>query len=191
MVHATMNDGGDGSVEDLARAAAGGHGPSFTLLLEAIYDRIYRLAWRWCGNVPDAEDIAQEICVKLAMAIRDFRGEAGVLTWVYRIAYTTAVDHVRRRSRMEPFDPVDLAAMSDRSMATSEAAGAEAHVLNGELWAEVRGLPGQQRDAVLLVYGEDLSHAEAGAVMGCSEKTVSWHLHEARKRLRARLEVVG
>ena len=52
-------------------------------------------------------------------------------------------------------------------------------------------LPNQQRDAVLLVYGEDMTHAEAANVMGCSEKTVSWHIHEAKKRLRILLEAVG
>ncbi len=55
----------------------------------------------------------------------------------------------------------------------------------------MRRLPEQQRDAVLLVYGEDMSHAEAAAIMGCTEKTVSWHLHEARKRLKVRLGAVG
>jgi RNA polymerase sigma-70 factor (ECF subfamily) len=64
---------------------------------------------------------------------------------------------------------------------------AEVHLFHGELWDEVRRLPDQQRDAVLLVYGEDLSHAEAAAILECSEKTVSWHLHEARKRLKAKL----
>jgi RNA polymerase sigma-70 factor (ECF subfamily) len=44
---------------------------------------------------------------------------------------------------------------------------------------------------VLLVYAEDLTHAEAAQVMGCSEKTVSWHLHEARKRLKLRLQQAG
>ena len=52
----------------------------------------------------------------------------------------------------------------------------------------VRALPDQQRDAVLLVYAQDFSHGEAAALMGCSEKTVSWHLHEARKRLKNQLE---
>jgi RNA polymerase sigma-70 factor (ECF subfamily) len=60
-----------------------------------------------------------------------------------------------------------------------------------DLWTAVRSLPDQQRDAVLLVYGEDMSHAEAATVMGCSEKTVSWHVHEARKRLKILLEAVG
>ena len=52
------------------------------------------------------------------------------------------------------------------------------------LWAAVRLLPGKQREAVTLIYGEGLSHAAAADLMGCAEATVSWHVHEAKKRLR-------
>jgi RNA polymerase sigma-70 factor (ECF subfamily) len=52
------------------------------------------------------------------------------------------------------------------------------------LWAAVRKLPDKQRDAVLLVYGEGLSHATAAEAMAISETTVSWHIHEAKKRLK-------
>jgi RNA polymerase sigma-70 factor (ECF subfamily) len=53
------------------------------------------------------------------------------------------------------------------------------------LWCAVRRLPPKQRDAVTLVYGEGLPHAEAAEAMACTEATVSWHVHEARKRLKA------
>ena len=59
------------------------------------------------------------------------------------------------------------------------------------LWAAVRRLPDKQRDAVLLVYGEELSHADAAAVMACAEATVSWHIHEAKKRLKVLLRPAG
>ena len=56
-----------------------------------------------------------------------------------------------------------------------------------ELWQAVRQLPDKQRDAVLLIYGEGLSHAAAADVLGCAETTISWHVHEARKRLKVLL----
>ncbi len=67
----------------------------------------------------------------------------------------------------------------------------EYDLVGRELWVAVRALPDQQRDAVLLVYAEDMSHAEAASIMGCSEKTVSWHLHAARKRLKSVLETAS
>jgi RNA polymerase sigma-70 factor, ECF subfamily len=175
------------SDQTLAEAAAVGSRDAFAELIARHYDRIYRLAWRWCGNRAEAEDIAQDVVVKLATAIRGFRGEAAFSTWVYRIAYTTTTDRIRARQRIVPFAPSQMQMLIDQAeqpVAPDASDGAE-------LWAAVRALPDQQRDAVLLVYGEDLSHQAAAQILGCSEKTVSWHLYEARKRLKIKLTAVG
>lgn len=163
---------------------------SFATLVERYYDRIYRLAWRFCGARDMAEDIAQDVCVKLATAIRGFRGEAAFSTWIWRITYTTATDRLRAGQRIEAVEPSQIVAMADASAEGGEVSPEDA-MIGAELWEAVRALSPQQRDAVLLVYGEDMSHAEAASVMGCQEKTVSWHLHEAKKRLRTTLEAVG
>jgi RNA polymerase sigma-70 factor, ECF subfamily len=177
---------GEGSDSDLARRAASGDRAAFAVLAERHYDRIHALAWRWCGARAEAEDVAQEAMVKMAGAIRNFRGDCAFSTWAWRIAYTTAVDHVRARARVVLLAPTQMQELTDAADCDSP----EDAMTGDELWRAVRALPEQQRDAVLLVYGEDMSHAEAATVMGCSEKTVSWHLHEARKRLRISLEAV-
>ena len=177
----------DGSDNDLAFQAASGNRAAFAALIERHYDRIYRLAWRWAGSRERAEDIAQDVCVKLSSAIRTFRGEAEFSTWVYRIAYTMTIDHLRAAQRLQPLEPSNIVKLAE----TANFETPETALMGQELWQAVRALPPQQRDAVLLVYGEDLSHSEAAATMGCSEKTVSWHLHEAKKRLKVTLEAVG
>ncbi len=178
----------DDTDEELAHRAGQGCRASFSALLERHYDRVYRLAWRWTGARATAEDIAQDVCVKLAQALRSYRGEAQFTTWLHRIAYTTALDHLRKSQRMVLVEPSEIISLVDVSAATSTS---EDDVIGAELWLAVRGLAPQQRDAVLLVYGEDMSHAEAAHVMGCSEKTVSWHVHEAKKRLKILLHAVG
>lgn len=174
--------------DDLARAAAGGDADAFVALIERHYDRVFRLAWRWCGSRTEAEDIAQDVWIKIGRAIRGWRGEAAFATWAYRIVYTTTTDRLRARQRLRLVEPSKMAMLAEVRGEPADEDRADAGVMKDELWAEVRRLPEQQRDAVLLVYGEDMSHAEAAQVMGCSEKTVSWHLHEARKRLKARFE---
>jgi RNA polymerase sigma-70 factor (ECF subfamily) len=164
----------------LARQAAAGDRASFARLAERHYARVHALAWRWSGARGDAEDIAQETMVKMASAVRGFRGESAFSTWLYRIAYRAAVDHLRARDRLTPLGEAQLQAFVEDGEPQ----------LNDELWRAVRTLPERLRDSVLLVYGEEMSHAQAAAVMGCSEKTVSWNLHEARKRLRKMLEAV-
>jgi RNA polymerase sigma-70 factor (ECF subfamily) len=177
----------DEADSDLIGRAVAGDRESFRVLVERCYDRIYRMAWRRCGNRTEAEDIAQDVCVKLGQAIRGFRGEASFPTWLFRLTHNVMVDRARAR-RNETLPGTDnVIALFDRA----EVATPESRLIDAELWDAVRALPDQQRDAVLLVYAEDLSHAEAAAIMGCSEKTVSWHLHEARKRLRAGFEAVG
>jgi RNA polymerase sigma-70 factor (ECF subfamily) len=172
---------------DLIGRAADGDARAFAALVAACYEGIWRAAWRFSGRREEADDIAQDVCVKLAQAIRGYRAEAGFTTWLYRVTYTTAIDRLRARRRETLPGTDNVIALFDRV----EACTPESAVLDGELWDAVRALPAQQRDAVLLVYAEDLSHAEAADVLGCSEKTVSWHLHEARKRLRIKLEAVG
>ena len=88
-----------------------------------------------------------------------------------------------------------------RESAQTEAYGVHA-LISGEtpeepddqaeaLWAAVRRLPDKQRGAVLLVYGEGLSHAAAAEAMAISETTVSWHIHEAKKRLKVLMRTAG
>jgi RNA polymerase sigma-70 factor (ECF subfamily) len=58
-----------------------------------------------------------------------------------------------------------------------------------DLWAAVAELPEKQRDAVFLIYSEGRNHAEAASILNCAESTVSWHVHEAKKRLKGALGV--
>ena len=168
-----------GVTERLIEAAKGGDPVAFEALLETHYDRIYRAAWRATGSREDAQDVAQDVCVKLGAALASFRAEASFTTWLHRIVLNAAADF-RRAARAG--EHVPLEDESDRLVSTSESA--EAGLIRQDLWSAVRALPPQQRDAVLLVYGEDFGHREAGEALGCSEATVSWHLHEARKRLK-------
>jgi RNA polymerase sigma-70 factor (ECF subfamily) len=181
-----MSDGDN----ELALKAAGGCRVSFAALVERYYDRIYRLAWRFSGAQDLAEDIAQDVCVKLATAILRFRGEAAFSTWIWRVTYTTATDKLRAGQRMHAVEPSKIVELAD-SASEAGLPSPEDAAISADLWGAVRSLAPQQRDAVLLVYGEDMSHAEAAVVMGCQEKTVSWHLHEAKKRLRVTLQAAG
>lgn len=170
--------------EALALRAGGGCRASFATLLHRHYDGIHRLAWRWSESNAGADDIAQDVCVKLAQAIKGFRAEASFKTWLYRIVYTTALDQIRAKQRIVAVDPSQLQQLVDSSQAAIMASGSDTEAQAHEVWERVKQLPPQQRDAVLLVYGEELSHRAAGEIMGCSEKTVSWHIHEAKKALK-------
>jgi RNA polymerase sigma-70 factor (ECF subfamily) len=177
---------GDSDDDEMAKRAATGDRAAMEHLLDAYYERIHRMAWRWCGSADAAQDIAQDVCVKLATSISGFRSDAAFATWVWRITYNAAIDQLRAAQRFKATSPADMMTLTDQPSAHTPVVDAEAR----DLWSAVRTLPAQQRDAVLLVYAEDMSHAEAAGILSCSTKTVSWHLHEARKTLKIQLEAV-
>ena len=163
---------------ELARNAAGGDRDSFAALVERHYGFIFRLAWRLTGQKADAEDLAQEVCARLGRAIRTYRGGSAFTTWLYAIVANAARDAGRRAAREA------VRADAWGTQALIEAAGEAPEDPAEALWAAVRELPAKQREAITLVYGEGMNHAGAADLMGCSEATVSWHVHEAKKRLR-------
>lgn len=164
---------------DLLALAREGDRAAFARLVARHYDFIYRVAWRWCGRKADAEDIAQEVCVRLGKAIRGFRGEGRFTTWLYQLTLNAARDHGRKLSR----ESAKTQAYAVHALVDT-ATGPEPEDAADRLWDAVRQLPPKQCEAVLLVYGEGLSHDSASDVMGCAEATVSWHIHEAKKRLK-------
>lgn len=170
------------SDSSLARLAARGDRAAFSELCERHYDYIFRIACKWSGKKSDAEDIAQDVCIKLATAIRSFDGRAAFTSWLYKVTLNAVRDMQRARSRRgKNIDRYAVVAPDE------ELPDQEDSTAMKEIWAAVRQLPDQQRDAVLLVYAEDMSHAQAGEIMGCKETTVSWHIHEAKKTLRGLL----
>ena len=162
--------------------AQNGDAEAFAELIGDHYDLIHRTAWKWCGNRDDAEDIAQDVCVKLGRAIAGFDGRSAFSSWVYRITLNAVRDMQRAGKRRGRYaDAYAEISPEDQPAEQEEAA------TSSQLWAAVRQLPEKQRDAVLLVYAEELSHAAAAEIMGIREATVSFHVHEARKTLRVLL----
>ncbi len=166
----------------LIRRAVGGDRQAFGQLVERHYDFIFRTACKWCGKVSDAEDIAQDVCIKLASILKSFDGRSAFSSWLYRVTLNAVRDMQRARTRRGRHVDRYAEVAPDEYLPDQEDAAAMT-----ELWTAVRSLPDQQRDAVLLIYAEGMSHAEAGVIMGCKEATVSWHIHEAKKTLRGLL----
>ena len=165
--------------ETLASAAAHGDRAAMGQLLERHYGAILRLAARHAEDRADAEDLAQDICVKIARKIASFDGRAKFSTWLYALALNACRDHLRklgreRRGRAE-YGDFALLALED---------AAEAARRSRILREMLDELDGPLRETALLVLDHDLSHAAAAAIMGCRESTISWRLHEIRKRLK-------
>lgn len=183
---AMMLDETEASDAELIGRAQQGDRVAFGRLVERHYDFVYRAAWKWCGAKADAEDVAQEVCARLGKAIRSYRGGSAFTTWLYTLTMNAARDLMRKGMR----DRAKAEAFGVHALISGEAEAEPDDQLD-TLWTAVRKLPDKQRDAVLLVYGEGLSHSDAADALGCAENTVSWHIHEAKKRLKTLMRQAG
>ena len=162
--------------QNLVKLAINGDAQAFSALMEAHYDMVYATAYKWCGHAQDAEDVAQEVCIKVGRNISRFRMDSAFTSWLYRITLNTVRDMQRKKKPDTALDAV--------TELTDEREKTEKTLEQQQLWLQVRQLPEKQCDAVMLVYAQELSHAETADVMGCKESTVSWYIHEAKKQLK-------
>lgn len=174
--------GGDPDA-DLLTGALAGDRAAFGELLERHYDRIHGLAWQLTGSRADADDIAQDVCCTLVERIGSFRGEARFTTWLCGIVFNACRDHHRRRRSFSGF-------AQRLSVLAGLTRGPDGRDLHDTMWMKsaIAGLPAAYRDTMVLVAGQQLTHAEAATILGVAEATVSWRLHEARRMLAGRRE---
>lgn len=162
----------------LVAAACAGNRDAFATLLERHYGRIHAIAWQLTGSRSDADDIAQDVCCTLVEKIGSFRGEALFTTWLTGVTFNACRDWRRRGSTFRAFGE-KLAVLA------GIAAGADARDPYDAIWVKsaIAKLKPTLRDTVVLVAGQQLTHAEAAAILGVAETTVAWRMHEVRKIL--------
>lgn len=151
---------------------------AFAMLIEENYNRIYAISWKFSGVKEDAEDIAQDVVIKLARVLRSYRFESAFTTWLYRLTVNTAKDYLRSKNRHTTREMP----LKEEIIAIAVAPQDKKLEIN-EILMEVDKLPAKQREVIILVCWEGFNHKEAAEILGCAETTVSWRLYEARKRL--------
>jgi RNA polymerase sigma-70 factor (ECF subfamily) len=170
----------------LVAAATAGDRAAFGALLERHYDRIHSLAWQLTGTRTDADDIAQDVCCTLVEKIGTFRGEARFTTWLCGIVFNACRDLRRRRRSLRGF--------TERLVVLAGLARVpDGRDLHDAIWlrSAIARMKPALRDAAVLVATQQLSHAEAAAILGVAESTISWRMHEVRRLLASEKEEVG
>ena len=134
------------------------------------------------------QDVVQDALLRAYRALPQFRGEATLGTWLYRIAYAAAMDHLRRQGRRPELvceDPLPFAATA------ADDDHAEQTSLRDAIAQALTALPVEQRLTLLLVDREDLRYREVATIMGVSPGTVCSRLQRARGKLRVALRKQG
>jgi RNA polymerase sigma-70 factor (ECF subfamily) len=166
-------------------------------LATAYGSKVYQLAFRYLKNHEDAEEVTQDVLLKVFQRIDAFRGDAALSSWIYRITFNTAMSRLRsaRAARQSTVEDSVREDGDGRRTSRPEIADwsslADEEMLRGELRsALVRALmelPRFYRLPVILRDIEGLSTEEASAILRVKDQTLKSRLHRGRLILRERL----
>jgi len=173
----------DGNVIE---ACQQGDREAFQLLFETYKDRVFSIAvYSVGGDRAVADDVTQQIFLKLFTAIRQFRGDSEFTTWLYRLVVNACLDERRRSKRWLPWEEdVAMPNTGDRKPQEKQFARLE---ITEAVQAAIAELKPKFRLPILLKYIEGLSYEEIATVMGCSKGTVASRLNRGHSQLAQRL----
>jgi len=182
------------SDQELIAAILEGSEAAFGTLIDRYKDKVFRLLGRYCRDVVECEDLAQDVFLKVFRKLDTFQHESAFFTWLYRITVNAATDHLsrasRRRLRLVEDDAV-LDAYSQNSR-DQDRDSPVAPLMSAELAAVTRSivdkLPEKYRTILILREFEDLSYNEIAEVLQCNLGTVESRLFRARQRFKDALE---
>ncbi len=159
---------------------------AFQLLFETYKDKVFSIAvYSSGGDRALAEDVTQQIFLKLFTAIRQFRGDSEFTTWLYRLVVNACTDEARRRRRFLPWgETVVVSKSSEKKPQEKQYARTE---IAEAVQAAIAELKPKFRLPILLKYVEGLSYEEIASVMGCSKGTVASRLNRGHSQLAKRL----
>ena len=173
--------------EEIIQLVQAGRGQeAFERLVPAYRRRVFGLAYGILRDRAAAEDLAQEVFVKLWQALPRYDGRAQLSTWIYAISRNAAISALRARRRSVSLS--DPAVLEEVEVATSTPAAATDDAV---LRRYIEALPDRQRQAITLYYLDERPVAEVAEMMGLPANTVKTHLHRARASLAAVLGVAA
>ena len=162
-----------------------GDSSSFRVIVERYQNLVFTIAFRITGKREEAEEVAQDVFLKVYNNLTGFQGQAKFSSWLYRIAYNTALTKIRnRKDEVQPLDKHETAAGSVMNEAeqtfTKEHLNQAIHMLEPE-----------EVTVISLFYLAEQSLDEIAQVLNIEANTAKVRLHRARKKLREKMELIG
>jgi RNA polymerase sigma-70 factor (ECF subfamily) len=148
--------------------------------------RVFGMAHRIVG-ANDAEEVAQEVFVRVFRALGSFRGDSALSTWIYRLTVNASLSHLARRGRRQELQVGDehlLEVPAEKPVERDSA-------LASRIEAALDQLPAGYRAILVLHDVEGLSHEECAAILECRVGTCKSQLHKARAKMRDLLGALG
>lgn len=165
---------------------------AFRAIVDEHKQTVFHIAFDMTGNRHDAEDISQEVFLKAYRSLGNFRGDAKMSTWLYRITVNACYDH-RSKKTWTTMKPAELTGESEHPPLFHEhssdnpESSAEGKVIQRHIDSALKKLTPRERSVFVMRHYSDLSLKEIAEVLKISEGTVKSMLFRALKRLQQEL----
>lgn len=178
---------------DLIRRAQSDDATAFCSLAERYARRIYLLAFHYCRNAQDAEDLSQEVWLKAYQALVGFRSDSSFYTWLRRITVNTFLNHqrsssFRQQARTTVIELIDTGSEKVFESRSTSAETVYNKVLFESVMSALAELTPSQRLMFLLRHYEGMSYDEIATAMNCSSGTIKKGVSRAIAKLRVKLD---
>lgn len=171
---------------------------SFRKLVEKYQSKVYSIALAMVKDKTEAEDIMQDIFIKVYRSLDNFKGKSKFYTWLYRITINTCINHLNQNKKT---NTISLFSSEDRekyqvqinktSLFPEESKSPFEILQNQELEEKIKlaidSLPLELKQVFLLREIDDLSYKEMAKILNCSEGTIKSRLFRARDKLREKI----
>jgi RNA polymerase sigma-70 factor (ECF subfamily) len=180
---------------ELLQAILKGNKEAFRRLVEQFRSNVVRIAMGFVHNKDDAEDIAQDVFVKIFQTISNFKGNASLSTWIYRITVNTSLNYIRDHKRQKLLyrleSLVSFGKLKESDKTPKDFSDPEKLLSDSQdakfLHQAINTLSENQRIAFTLNKYDDLSYQEIADVMNLTLSSVESLIHRAKKDLQKKL----
>ena len=174
-------------IEGHVRRAQQGDTASFSELYRSYYDKIFRYVLFKTGNTNDAEDITEEVFLRMLESINSFKWQGHPFSsWLFRIAHNLVVDYFRKNSRRKTA-PLEEARTSIGASAQDMDSDLDIKLSFERAHQAMGGLTDLQREVLSLRFGAELSVRETAKAIGKKENAIKASQHAAIRKLRSLL----
>jgi RNA polymerase sigma-70 factor (ECF subfamily) len=180
--------------KELINQLKAGNENSFKLLVETYKDKVLSTCYYFLHDKLDAEDVAQDVFIEIYRSISDYREDAQLSTWIYRIAVNKSLDFIRKKKRKKRFayvvsfwrnteEKAELQVPSSENPQRDLEQEERIDILNNA----INSLPENQKAAITLSKYDGISNKEIADILETSVSAVESLIHRAKKNLHKKL----
>lgn len=167
------------SVDIAIKEVLEGEKQSFRFIVESYKNMVFSLCLKICNSKEEAEELTQDTFIKVYRSLHKYKGNSKFSTWVYKIAYFTAISHLRKKKK---YNFTDLKnSLESEDLGTLE----EMQIRERDAWVRkaIDSLDSEEKLLVNLFYMDELSIREVAFISQMKENNVKVKIHRIRKKL--------